>query len=249
MKRGRKENKKGVMELPFSVIFAIILIVVFIVVAFYVVRHFLCIGDETKSGMFLQDFQDDVDEAWNSPDINKDFSYNVPRIDYVCFMDFSKSGKGEGKEIYDGLIRYEGQGNLFLYPESNCVDLSKEIEHIDMEKITGEDNPYCIEVESGKVVIHLEKGFYDNLVCVGEKCESSSSGGGSVDEGETTQFCGISTQASCNLNSDCKEGGCSGQVCEAKNESIVTICDYKDCYNADKYGLSCKCVSGKCKWD
>lgn len=62
-------------------------------------------------------------------------------------------------------------------------------------------------------------------------------------------FCGISTEGLCSSDSDCITGGCSGQVCQSKNqEPVVTICDMKECYNAAKYGLECKCLNNKCQW-
>ena len=39
----------------------------------------------------------------------------------------------------------------------------KLIEHIDVEKITAEKNPYCVDVEAG---FNIKKGFYDKLVIV-----------------------------------------------------------------------------------
>jgi len=83
---------------------------------------------------------------------------------------------------------------------------------------------------------------------------------GSVDQYNTIQqmlsafkfieeFCGTSTYGNCVSNSDCVKDGCSSQVCRSKNEkSIVTTCEYKDCYNAQSYGLGCKCVDKKCQW-
>jgi eight-cysteine-cluster-containing protein len=63
------------------------------------------------------------------------------------------------------------------------------------------------------------------------------------------EFCGTSTYGGCSANSDCIAGGCSGQVCQSKTEeSTVTTCEYKDCYNAQSYGLACKCVDKKCQW-
>jgi eight-cysteine-cluster-containing protein len=64
-----------------------------------------------------------------------------------------------------------------------------------------------------------------------------------------TPFCGISTEGKCNSNADCIVSGCSGQVCQSKQEArMITTCEWRDCYNASMYGLSCKCVSNKCKW-
>lgn len=63
------------------------------------------------------------------------------------------------------------------------------------------------------------------------------------------KFCGWSTYGECSSDSDCLAGGCSSQVCYSKNEEpIVTTCEWRDCYNADTYGVSCKCVENKCQW-
>ncbi|HDJ96634.1 MAG TPA: eight-cysteine-cluster domain-containing protein, partial [Candidatus Aenigmarchaeota archaeon] len=53
----------------------------------------------------------------------------------------------------------------------------------------------------------------------------------------------------CNSNEDCVTDGCSAQVCRSKFEKqIITSCEWLDCYDAKKYGVACKCVSGKCEW-
>jgi len=80
---------------------------------------------------------------------------------------------------------------------------------------------------------------------------------------EATDFCGSSTQGPCSSDSDCITGGCSGQVCQSvQEEPVISTCDYRDCYNAEKYGKACRCVnptaqvtggmteseSGKCMW-
>lgn len=62
-------------------------------------------------------------------------------------------------------------------------------------------------------------------------------------------FCGSSTNGKCSSDSDCLAGGCSGQVCQSKNEeSIITTCEWRDCYSAKKYDLKCKCIDTKCQW-
>ncbi|MFA4952818.1 MAG: eight-cysteine-cluster domain-containing protein [Candidatus Pacearchaeota archaeon] len=61
-------------------------------------------------------------------------------------------------------------------------------------------------------------------------------------------FCGTSTKGYCNYNSDCKIGGCSGQVCENRTQSSTTTCEYLDCYNKVKYNMNCGCFNNKCKW-
>jgi eight-cysteine-cluster-containing protein len=62
-------------------------------------------------------------------------------------------------------------------------------------------------------------------------------------------FCGTSTQGSCNADTECMSGGCSGQVCQSKNEEpVITTCEYRDCYSVSIHGVICKCVNKKCQW-
>ncbi len=61
-------------------------------------------------------------------------------------------------------------------------------------------------------------------------------------------FCGISTYGYCEGDNDCIVAGCSNQVCQNKTEQVFTTCDWKECYDYSKYGLSCKCISNKCQW-
>ena len=64
---------------------------------------------------------------------------------------------------------------------------------------------------------------------------------------EKEKFCGWSTYGRCVSDMDCRAGGCSGQVCESKlEEPVTTTCEWKDCYNAGQYDLSCICIKGKC---
>lgn len=66
---------------------------------------------------------------------------------------------------------------------------------------------------------------------------------------QTENFCGSSSFGKCALDKDCLPGGCSGQICQAKNEKAVfTSCEWRDCYEAKKYNLECKCIEDKCQW-
>ncbi len=65
----------------------------------------------------------------------------------------------------------------------------------------------------------------------------------------TEGFCGSFTYGGCSSDLDCLTGGCSGQVCQSKNEElIITTCEWKDCYDDTKYGVTCGCVNNKCLW-
>jgi eight-cysteine-cluster-containing protein len=66
---------------------------------------------------------------------------------------------------------------------------------------------------------------------------------------DSSGFCGTSTNGACSQDSDCITGGCSSQVCQAASEpAAITDCMYRECYNAQAYGVSCGCSSGKCRW-
>lgn len=62
-------------------------------------------------------------------------------------------------------------------------------------------------------------------------------------------FCGQSTYGKCLTDLDCTKEGCSGEVCQSKNEeSIITPCVFRECYNAETYSMQCKCVNEQCQW-
>jgi eight-cysteine-cluster-containing protein len=62
-------------------------------------------------------------------------------------------------------------------------------------------------------------------------------------------FCGRSTHGNCATDSGCVKGGCSGQVCQSKDEEpVITTCEWRECYNASAYGLGCVCVNEQCRW-
>lgn len=62
-------------------------------------------------------------------------------------------------------------------------------------------------------------------------------------------FCGSSTNGECVSDSDCITGGCSSSVCQSvTEESKITTCEWKECYDAKKYGVTCNCVGKTCQW-
>jgi len=255
-------KKRGQLQISFGMIFSIILIVAFIAVAIYAIIVFINMKKCSEIGLFKQDLQEEINRAWNSEESSLTFKGNLPSgIQQVCLIDLSKAGKGSNKELYDSLKKYGYVNvNMFFYPiKKVCKDLRAfNIEHINITEITKQNNPYCVNIVDGKVEVKIEKSFYAALVCLGNSCmESSRSSFSNKNTTNTTgnnylvgpgDFCGTSTLHSCNLSSDCVAGGCSGQVCEGKNEGIATTCEWKDCYKDEDYGVVCKCVSGKCKW-
>lgn len=170
IKRGfRKINKKAqIFGMPFSVIFSVILIAIFLAVAIYAIVHFMGIKKCTEVGLFIDDFENAVDSAWNSQSSSKTFISSLPsRIKYVCFADLNEDANiATFREIHEKLQESisDYSDNMFFYPqETDCIE-SKKIQHIDAG--LGEKNPNCIPVVNGKIEIKLEKGFDDSLVKV-----------------------------------------------------------------------------------
>ena len=61
-------------------------------------------------------------------------------------------------------------------------------------------------------------------------------------------FCGSSDNSPCSEDADCETSGCSGQICGAKNRGGFSTCEYKECYSAQIFNLSCGCNEEKCQW-
>jgi len=160
------------MKLSFGMIFSIILIIIFIAFAIYTINIFLGIQKSATTGKFFNDVQRDVDKVWKSAESLEDFEYILPGgIESVCFVDFSSDRIGIAENLYDDLERISfREGNFVLYPTGE-IELgsdfgSAEIENLDLEKTTEEENPLCFKGSSGKVKITLTKDFSESLVTV-----------------------------------------------------------------------------------
>lgn len=63
------------------------------------------------------------------------------------------------------------------------------------------------------------------------------------------KFCGWSSNGPCQSDVDCTTSGCSGEVCQSASESMYnTICQSRDCYDAELYSLRCGCKNNTCQW-
>jgi len=63
------------------------------------------------------------------------------------------------------------------------------------------------------------------------------------------EFCGKSTYSECQTDDDCIATGCSNQICQSKyEEMILTTCEFRECFDSIKLGISCKCVDNMCQW-
>ena len=163
----KKIKKRGqqMMGMPFGMIFSIILIVVFVVIAFIAVGSFLDIGRSAAVGLFYTELQDAVDNSWRGQSSETTFKINLPsEIKTICFSNLSSDMTGE-QEYYDQIKNYDVyEANTFLIPPENAQQMQwKLIKHLDIEKITVEENPYCVSTSQN---LKLKKGFYDKLVLI-----------------------------------------------------------------------------------
>ena len=153
------------MGLPFGMIFALFLIVIFIVVAFVGIKSFLSFGRTSSVGLFYQELQDAVDDAWRGQSSSSHFDIDLPsKIDRICFANLSAmvTNKGEDYEFIKDFYVYEA--NVFLIPPGKGEGMEwKLINHLDISKIIESKNPYCVNVEEG---LTIKKDFYDKLVWV-----------------------------------------------------------------------------------
>jgi len=170
MKRGKnKKAQGGAFGMSFGVLFSIILIIFILVVAGLAIKYFLNLKKCAQVGMFIDDLQKDIDNAWNSQKFTDDVNYILPgNLDYVCFANLTKALRGgeiESKIYSDISIYALSNGNMFFYPRQNSCDIPYvNIKHINIEKITQSKNPYCFEIDNGKIVMDIEKGFNEGLV-------------------------------------------------------------------------------------
>mgnify|MGYP001406524107 CR=1 FL=1 len=172
MKRGKSKKSQSAFGMSFGMIFSIILIIFFIVVAFIAIRAFLNAKKCAQVGIFVDEFQTEVDKTWNSQSSSFEFRGRLPtKIEYVCFADLDESitATRDIKYIGDELGVYQGNiANMFFYPTNYaCNMVYHEIDHLDINNIILEkNNPYCIVVNAGNIDIQIEKDFNEKLVSI-----------------------------------------------------------------------------------
>lgn len=165
-RRGKKAQQ--IMGMSFGVIFSIFLIIFIIVVAGIVINVFLKSQRCAQIGIFLQDFQAEIDSAWNSQSISTEFQGRLPsKLDFVCFANLSE--RLDDGSIGMDISLFEGtESNLFFYPVENSCNLpNHRINHVDLSQITWRENPYCIPISDGEIIIKVEKQINEKLVRIG----------------------------------------------------------------------------------
>ena len=141
------KSKHSAMELSFGMIFSIILIIAFLVFAFWGIKVFIGTQKIAQVGIFINDFKDDVDRVWRSPQSSEKRTYSLPsKVEKVCFS--------KNSELYFEPL---GSGGDFDYTE---------VEHLNIEVMASKGD-LCIANIDGKVLFTLKKDFDEALVTVG----------------------------------------------------------------------------------
>ena len=164
-------RKKGDMNISFGMIFSIIMIIIFVTFAFYAIQKFLGFSNSAQAGQFTSSLQLDVDRIWRGSQATENKDYNLPtKVKYICFADYSPTAnkKGENEDFYDELNQaFFGDENLFFYPPGSGEGFdSVKIKHIDLEKITENENPLCFPNVKGKISLTIKKDFNEALVSI-----------------------------------------------------------------------------------
>ena len=140
------KKNRGAIELSFGTIFSIILIITFIAFGIYGITKFLDLQKTIQVEKFLGDLQEDIDKMWKSSQGSQRVEYTLPtNIAAVCF----KEDEFENLQF-----------------TSNSIIRGKNIAHIDIEKIIGDDSSLCMQNIKGKVSMTLVKNFGNVLVTI-----------------------------------------------------------------------------------
>ena len=144
----QKENRRGQMEISFGMIFSVILVIFFLAFGFYAITKFIEMQQSVQVENFLGNFQTDVNTMWKSLQGSQTKTYVLPKkISSVCFRN-------------DEYVNLE-------FVSSEIIP-GKFIENIDIEKITQEENPFCIANTDGKIILIISKDYGETLVSVGK---------------------------------------------------------------------------------
>ena len=165
LKEVSKRGRKGQLELSFTMIFSIIIIIAIIGTAFYVITYFLNLSRCTDVGLFYSDLQKRVDKAWASEKAQETFTGKLPSgIKEVCFGNLNQSNVAEYKEEYELFRRYFNLNkNTFLFPPARACDINLayySLNHAQMPEF------FCTPAKDGTVSFKLAKTSFDALVKV-----------------------------------------------------------------------------------
>jgi hypothetical protein len=163
-KRGIKNKKGQSMSVPFKMIFSIIMVAVVIFVGFYVIRMFLDRAEQVKLNTLPREIREAVVNAWSSSETERTVIGDCSeKVEYVCFVDFSKPASGSFRDKYSLFKGINQEANFFYFPPTDAAkhgsnpDWSIKCGSTDCLEVPQNKNPLCVEVVNGKVVFKLTK--------------------------------------------------------------------------------------------
>ena len=161
-----KRGKKGqaTIELPFQMIFSLILIAIFIYAAFTGIKYFLERADQAKINSFIAEIKSDVGSAWQATEVGRVYTYNLPdKIKSVCFGNLGTALKNNTCPQFEKYRKeaYNEGANMFFCPPSSAYGVGSpyyykiECDGSDCLSAVGA-GVTCIK-NNGKISIALEK--------------------------------------------------------------------------------------------
>lgn len=149
-------HQRGQIQLSFTMIFSLFMIIITVVVAFYVIQNFIGTSECIKVQLFYEDLEKEVDNVWRSSKAQIVFNGALSSdISSVCFGSPGELSPEKYSEQYRALRRYVGlEGNVFLFPPLRKCDsnlLSHTVSHAQVP------TSFCAEVKENKVSVTLVK--------------------------------------------------------------------------------------------
>jgi len=139
-----KKDKKGQLQISFGMIFSIILVIIFLGFGVYAIIKFIDLQQTVQIEKFSNDLQEDVNTMWKSLQGSQTKSYLLPKkISSVCFID---------------------DDSINLEFTSEGIIRGKYIEKLNIEKILGDEEKFCIENVNGKINLIISKEYGETLV-------------------------------------------------------------------------------------
>lgn len=157
-------RKRAQIQLSFSVIFSIVIIVATLAIAGYIIVKFLNTDSNTECKLYVQDLQTKINQVWAADGSSSYvFSESVPSaVKQLCFGLLNQTSLGTSEDtIKQNISNYVfPNNNMFYYPRNSCGgnNFYYNLQHI------ATDGFFCVNIVKGKASVRLSKGSFDVLV-------------------------------------------------------------------------------------
>lgn len=150
--------------MSFNLIFSLVLIIAFIVFAFVAIKFFMNMQETAQLVQFYENLQSEINSARSSTTTEKYFEIKLPKkITHVCFANMTKE-RTAPQHLASQITSHAPDFNVYLIPQKKLQNhASKRIEYLDIEAITENQNPYCVETNT-KLLI--KKEAFSKLVII-----------------------------------------------------------------------------------